>query len=979
MSQIIEKLDVLNKLNDELKQSVKILYVFEDNYNNKYNVLIVTKDDKTYAFGQNSNDQLGFGHNRVVNEIQIVEELCDQQIIDFANGLRHCIARNSSGKIYCWSRNYWKHLGNGFHKPKLNKYLNNEFVFDISCGEFHTLVLTNCGEVYAWGENYSGQIGNGCNGDQLIPIKVKGFKNERVVMISCGSRHSMALTECGHVYSWGENNFGQLGIGNTVKSYEPKFVAVIDESKRNVFIEKISCGYCHSLLLSSDGNIYAFGRNKFGALGNQNEENELRPQRIKIETKFIDISSRWNREISIALSHDGIHYIWGQCGEEIIRTPKATDLKSFAEIYAKYFKTTHKVINFEDQNSVPILLRDKYVNDKRQNSKMSQIMEKIDVLNTLNYGFKQRVKVLYVFEDCDYFGDVKGFNVLIVTKDDKTYAFGVNSRGRLGFGHNRVVNEIQIVKELCDQQIIDFSNGKYHCIARNSSGKVYCWGYNEFGYLGIGSKDYSSYKPILNQYLNNEFVIDISCGDSHSLVLTNCGEVYAWGENYSGQIGNDCNDHQLMPIKVKGFNNERVVMISCGWRHSMALTECGHVYSWGSNNCGQLGIGNTVDSNEPKFVTVIDENKCIVFIEKISCGSYHSLLLSSDGYIYAFGRNKSGESGNQNEENELSPQRIKIETKFIDISSRWNNDISIALSQDGIYYIWGKCGEEIIRTPKQTDFESFVEIYAKYLKITNKAINFEDQNSVPILLRDKYVNEFSEQILISCGGFGIVSKVMHKISKKTYAIKRIALNKVESEKTFKELNLMKGLKSRYVVEHIDSWIEENAMKFEDFKGTHSASDMSSSHPIFDPKNNVLLHIQKEFISQSLNDVIKQLSNELRENASKTMKTLCYYICCELLTEIIECLNYLHERNVIHMNLKPKNILLTNGINGRFVKLGNFGLSLNHEFYNESQTHRSGTHKYMAPEVLISRECDMKADIYSLGIIVRELFFLKNNS
>ena len=116
-------------------------------------------------------------------------------------------------------------------------------------------------------------------------------------------------------------------------------------------------------------------------------------------------------------------------------------------------------------------------------------------------------------------------------------------------------------------------------------------------------------------------------------------------------------------------------MISCGGGHSMALTKCGHVYSWGWNEYGQLGIGNTENSNEPKFVAVIDENKCNVFIEKISSGSHYSLLLSSDGNIYAFGRNKSGELGNQKEKNELSPHRIKIETKFIDISSHWNKVI----------------------------------------------------------------------------------------------------------------------------------------------------------------------------------------------------------------------------------------------------------------------------------------------------------------
>ncbi len=153
-------------------------------------------------------------------------------------------------------------------------------------------------------------------------------------------------------------------------------------------------------------------------------------------------------------------------------------------------------------------------------------------------------------------------------------------------------------------------------------------------------------------------------------------------------------------------------------------------------------------------------------------------MLSSDGNIYAFGRNKSGELGNQKEENELSPQRIITETKFIDISSRWISSISIALSQNGTYYIWGKCGEEIIRVPKPTDFKSFVEIYAEYFKITNKAINFED----PILLRDKYANEFPEQNLISFGGFGFGSKVVNKNSGKIYAIKKIALSKGELEK-----------------------------------------------------------------------------------------------------------------------------------------------------------------------------------------------------
>jgi serine/threonine protein kinase len=324
--------------------------------------------------------------------------------------------------------------------------------------------------------------------------------------------------------------------------------------------------------------------------------------------------------------------------------------------------------------------------------------------------------------------------------------------------------------------------------------------------------------------------------------------------------------------------------------------------------------------------------------------------------------------GNQKEKSELSPQRIKTEIKFIDISSHWRKSISTALSQDGIYYIWGKCGEEIIRAPKPTDLKSFVEIYSEYFKITNKAINFEG----------KYVTEFSEQSSISFGSYGIVSKVMHKNSKKIYAIKRIALTKEELEKAFIELNLMKKLKSRFVVEYIDSWIGKNTLKFEEYSGTDSSSSKSLElHPVFDLRKPILLHIQMEFCCQSLNDLIKQLSLELRINAQYFLH-LCYYICCELLTEIIECVHYLHERNVIHRDLKPANILITDGINGRFVKLADFGLSVIHEFIDQSHTQASGTPKYMAPEVFISRKYDLKADIFSLGKIVEELFFLEDN-
>jgi serine/threonine protein kinase len=89
-------------------------------------------------------------------------------------------------------------------------------------------------------------------------------------------------------------------------------------------------------------------------------------------------------------------------------------------------------------------------------------------------------------------------------------------------------------------------------------------------------------------------------------------------------------------------------------------------------------------------------------------------------------------------------------------------------------------------------------------------------------------------------------------------------------------------------------------------------------------------------------------------------------------------DYLHRQKIIHRDLKPSNILITEGIKSRFVKLGDFGLAVNHYFEEQSHSQWTGTIKYMAPEVKNGRNYNMKADIYSLGVIIRELFQIEEN-
>jgi RCC1 and BTB domain-containing protein len=205
------------------------------------------------------------------------------------------------------------------------------------------------------------------------------------------------------------------------------------------------------------------------------------------------------------------------------------------------------------------------------------------IFNELNPEIVSNIKFFLIFGN-------NGNDVLIVTKNDKVFAFGDNTYGCLGLGHYKAVKEIEIVNELCDQKIIDFSYGYNHVLALTKSAKCFSWGYNRFGQLGNGTQ-INEYKPKLINALLDKNVVQIVCGYYHSLVLTKSGDLYGFGNNSYGEIGCGNNTNQLTPIKIIGFNSEKIVSIACGDNHSIVLTDIGKVYSWGYNGYGQLGKG----------------------------------------------------------------------------------------------------------------------------------------------------------------------------------------------------------------------------------------------------------------------------------------------------------------------------------------------------------------------------------------------------
>ena len=185
------------------------------------------------------------------------------------------------------------------------------------------------------------------------------------------------------------------------------------------------------------------------------------------------------------------------------------------------------------------------------------------------------LKYIHLFDD-----EIKS-NILYITDNDIFYGLGSNQFGCCGLGHNNYVKTPQKINQLCGKSVVQIYNGSSFCLALTSENSIYGWGDNSLGQLGIGYsiEDNVFMKPTIIDWSDNtKYILQISCGSAHTLVLTSDGMVYGWGDNYYGQIGCGKDDENVPDIyHLKDL--PKIKSIHCSFNQSFALTDNGMVYS----------------------------------------------------------------------------------------------------------------------------------------------------------------------------------------------------------------------------------------------------------------------------------------------------------------------------------------------------------------------------------------------------------------
>lgn len=167
--------------------------------------------------------------------------------------------------------------------------------------------------------------------------------------------------------------------------------------------------------------------------------------------------------------------------------------------------------------------------------------------------------------------------------------------------------------------------------------------------------------------------------NTHSLAIMDDGTIQAWGSNQAGQLGNGETVQSPSPLTVNGLAN--VLAIASGGSHSLAVTAEGTVWSWGANDSGQLGNGTNSDSAIPLQVTGLHD------ITVVAAGERHSLALDKSGKVWAWGENSSGQLGDGTTINHNIPAAVKGPGKIVSIAA--GKVHSMAVTQDGTVWAWG--------------------------------------------------------------------------------------------------------------------------------------------------------------------------------------------------------------------------------------------------------------------------------------------------
>jgi alpha-tubulin suppressor-like RCC1 family protein len=261
----------------------------------------VTATGRVLTWGDGRAGELGNGRRKSSNVPVFANLPRGVRVTAVSAGAESVLALTSTGRVLAWGDNQAGELGNGrvrnSGKPVWVRLPRRTTITAIGAGVSHMFAVTSTGALLTWGDNAFGELGIGKKGEQRKPVRVHLPSGVKVVAAFGGLGHSLALTASGRVLAWGDNEAGQLGIG-TVKSSNVPVYAHIPKADK---IVALAAGREHSLALTRSGKVLAWGDDSAGQLGDGMIGFRKTPFQISVPGRVISIGAGCEGASSVAV------------------------------------------------------------------------------------------------------------------------------------------------------------------------------------------------------------------------------------------------------------------------------------------------------------------------------------------------------------------------------------------------------------------------------------------------------------------------------------------------------------------------------------------------------------------------------------------------------------------------------------------------------------------------------------------------------
>lgn len=547
-----------------------------------------------------------------------------------------------------------------------------------SAGEKHTCAI-RAGVLFCWGDNMFGQLGLGDRDDRFAPQAVTKWPAKArgvVTAVSAGRNYTCAVRG-GALYCWGSNDYGQLGIGNLASGESPLGASELEPRAVSVpgrgAITAVATGWRHTCAVRGDA-LYCWGDNGSGqlGLGDSAQSMFMLPER---EPRLVSLpGSGPVTAIAAGRAHtcairDGALYCWGENRDgQLGLADKAN-------------QSAPKAITLPGSGAVTSVVAGESHTCAIRGGTLYCWGE--DVFGQLGPGRQPEGSA---FRTVQLPGSgattalAAGRSHTCAVRDQALYCWGNNFHGQLGLGDTNFHQAVRAVALPGSGPVTSLAAGESHtCAARGNT--LYCWGRNDRGQLGAESiTRYATPQAISLPGEGKVSALAIGV-EGHTCAIRG-GTLYCWGLNDYGQLGSGDDVTYDLPQEIGMPGRGEISMIAAGLLHTCAIRGDA-LFCWGRNDFGELGQGDTAFHVGPQSVNLAGSGK----LSAVSTGWLHTCAIRGSA-LFCWGRNSYGQLGLGNQEDFTTPQQVKLPAGGT-LSAVSAGGMHTCAIRDGALYCWG--------------------------------------------------------------------------------------------------------------------------------------------------------------------------------------------------------------------------------------------------------------------------------------------------